>query len=107
MAAIHSPPTPSPWAQDLLKLQKHFGELSKKNNERKHNRLEARKQQESRRVKNFGFLASQTISWRPVTQWKAATGDQYAGLVIASREDLHGLKWSGEKPHVACITMVP
>lgn len=107
MAAIHSPPTPSPWSENLLKLQKHFDELSKKSDERKHNRLEARKQREARHVKNLGFLASQTIRWWPVTQWKAATGVQDAGLVIASSEDLHGLKWSGEKPHVACITMVP
>lgn len=101
MAAIHAPTTPSPWAQSLQALQKHFDELQKKNDERRH------KRQDARRVKNSGFLVSQTIRWQPVTQWKVAKADQNAGLVIAGWEDLHALKWSGAKPHVACIAMVP
>eukprot|EP00419_Tripos_fusus_P045519 CAMPEP_0172822280 /NCGR_PEP_ID=MMETSP1075-20121228/16580_1 /TAXON_ID=2916 /ORGANISM="Ceratium fusus, Strain PA161109" /LENGTH=493 /DNA_ID=CAMNT_0013663259 /DNA_START=18 /DNA_END=1496 /DNA_ORIENTATION=+ len=101
MAKIHAPPTPSPWSQNLEALQAHFDELSKKGDEQK------KKWQEARRLKNSGFLASRTIRWQPVTRWTAATGGQDAGLVIASWEDLHVLKWSGAKPHVACITMVP
>jgi hypothetical protein len=116
MDAIHSAPTPSPWAQNLMALQKHFEELSKKNDERKHRQQGVHKQQEARHLTldqwkgataTRTFLASQTLQWQPVTRWKTATDNQDAGLVIASWEDLHARKWSGKKPHVACITMVP
>mmetsp|Transcript_90864 Transcript_90864/g.143544 ORF Transcript_90864/g.143544 Transcript_90864/m.143544 type:complete len:541 (-) Transcript_90864:3-1625(-) len=116
MASMHSPPTPSPWVENLKTLQKHFEELSKKNNERKHRHQEVHKKQEGKRLTlaqwrdhtaSSSFLAAQTIQWQPVTQWKTVIDNSDAGLVIASWEDLHARKWSGKKPHVACITMVP
>lgn len=102
MAAIHAPTTPSPWAQKLEALQAQYSELSHKNEERKASRT-----REARRLRNSGFLASKSIRWHPVAQWKDAAPSEDAGLVIAGEEDLHALKWSGSLPHVACIAMVP
>jgi hypothetical protein len=90
--------------QHLESLQAQYDALSRKNEVRKASA--ASKRQEARRAKRSGFLESKTISWQPVTQWQTPTQEE-DGLVLASWEDLHGLRWSGSMPHVACIAMVP